>query len=327
MEYAQIIKYIAGEASEEEVRAIFQWIESSSDNKEEFVKLKKAYALTSKSADNAQHVWNDVMIRRIHRKENLRRLYTYTRYAAIIVLFFALGMVFQNQLRFGKSAETVYASNMSIDVPLGQMSDLTLPDGTTVQLNSGSHFAYTGNFAAGDRTVELQGEAFFEVAKDANHPFTVKTKSLDFKVYGTSFNIQAYEDEKEVNTTLVEGSLGVLSKTGKEFTRLVPGENVKYNDDSKELVVKNVNTDLYTSWQKGLITFRNEKLQDIAKKMERWYNVEIKIEDQELADELYFGTIMKNKPIDQILEVFRMTSSLQYRILPRPGEPTLIYWE
>jgi len=327
MDHTQLIKYLAGEASEMEVKEIFQWIESSPENKSEFIKLKKAYALTEKSSDDAQTVWNEVMTRRIRRKDNVRRLFTYTRYAAVLVLFFALGMFFQHQFKSGKTIEPVYASNMNIDVPLGQMSNVTLPDGTTVQLNSGSHFAFAGNFAAGERTVELEGEAFFDVAKDREHPFVVKTKSLDFKVYGTSFNIQAYDDEKEVNTTLVEGSLGVLSKTGKEFTKLVPGENVRYDDESKQLVVKNVNTDLYTSWQNGLITFSNERLQDIATKMERWYNVEIQIDDQKLANERYRFTIMKYKPIDQILEVLKFTSSLNYRMEPRPGKPTLIYWE
>jgi len=326
MDHQQIIKYLSGQASEAEVKEIFQWIETSPENKAEFINLKKAYALTATSSDDSQRVWNEEIVRRIRRTDNLRRLYTYTRYAAVIVLFFALGMFVQSNLKFGKSSELVYASNMAIDVPLGQMSNLTLPDGTTVQLNSGTHFAYAGNFNGGERIVEMEGEAFFNVAKDPEHPFIVKTKTLDFKVYGTSFNVQAYDDEKEANTTLVEGSLGVLSKTGKEFTRLVPGENVNFDVVSKELVVKNVNTDLYTSWQKGLITFRDEKLSDIAKKMERWYNVEIRIEDPKLADELYFGTIMKNKPIDQILEVFKMTSSLNYRIEPRAGKPTLIYW-
>ncbi len=322
MDHQQIIKYLAGNASEAEVKEI-----SSSDHKAEFISLKKVYALTATSAEDSKRVWKEEIARRIRRTDNLRRLYTYTSYAAIIVLFFALGMVVQKQLKSGRGSEMVYASNMAVDVPLGQMSNLTLPDGTTVQLNSGSHFAYAGNFKEGERVVEMEGEAFFNVAKDPEHPFVVKTKSLDFKVYGTSFNIQAYDGENEVNTTLIEGSLGVLSKSGKEYTRLVPGENINYNGTSKELTVKNVNTDIYTSWQKGLITFRNEKLSDIAKKMERWYNVEIQIEDPKLADELYFGTIMKNKPIDQILEVFKMTSSLDYRIVPRPGKTTLIYWE
>ncbi|WP_372775353.1 FecR family protein [Mangrovibacterium sp.] len=327
MDYTIIYKYFAGEASEQEVSAIYDWINASPENRDEFIRLKKAWALTAKSNDNTQKVWNEVMVGRIRRKDKIRHLYTFVRYAAVIVLFFSLGMIIQNQLTRDDQPIPVYEAALFIDVPLGQMSNVELPDGTTVQLNSGSRLSYAGNFSAGERVLHLDGEAFFDVAKDPDHPFIVKTNSLDFRVYGTSFNIQAYELDIEVNTTLVEGSLAVIGKSGKEITRLVPGENANYAKNSQELQIKNVKLDIYTSWKDGLISFRNEKLQDIAKKMERWYNVEIQIKNQKLADETYFGTIMKNKPIDQILEVFSMTSSLKYRIIPRPGEPTLIYWE
>jgi ferric-dicitrate binding protein FerR (iron transport regulator) len=196
-----------------------------------------------------------------------------------------------------------------------------------VQLNSETKLVYSSGFNSGERTVSLEGEAFFNVAKDKKHSFIIKTKLLDFKVYGTSFNVQAYPDDREVNTTLVEGSLGVIGKTGSEIVKLVPGENANFKEENKKLIVSNVDLELYTSWKDGLVTFRNEKLKDIARKIERWYNVQIVINNQKLADELYMGTIMKNKPIDQLLEVFKLTSSLNYRIISRADKSTLIYWE
>nr|WP_319399515.1 FecR domain-containing protein [uncultured Carboxylicivirga sp.] len=326
MDHTQVIKYLSGKATEEEVKEIFKQIENSSEFKSEFIKLKKAYALTSKSSEDSHSIWNQVISRSIHRRK-IQSINVIARYAAIVILFFALGMFIQKQLKWGGIDEAVYASNAVIDVPYGQMSNITLPDGTVVQLNSGSHFSYTGNFTQGERTVELTGEAFFDVARDAEHPFIVKTKTLDFVVHGTSFNIQAYDDDDRINTTLVEGSLGVVAKKGDEIVRLKPGQKISYNDVSKKYSVKEVDVDLYTSWQDGIIIFRNEKLEDIAKKLERWYNVEIIIKDQKLAKELYFGSIMKNKPIDQILEVLKRTSSLHYQIEYRSDRPTLIYWE
>nr|WP_321450957.1 FecR domain-containing protein [uncultured Carboxylicivirga sp.] len=327
MDHTQVIKYLSGKATEEEVKEIFEQIESSSEFKSEFIQLKKAYALTTKSSEDSHRVWNQKISPAIHRNKFIKPLMVYGRYAAIVILFFALGMFIQKQLKWGGLDEAVYASNAVIDVPYGQMSNITLPDGTVVQLNSGSHFSYTGNFNQGERTVELTGEAFFDVAKDADHPFTVKTKALDFVVHGTSFNIQAYDDDEKINTTLVEGSLGVVAKKGDEIVRLKPGQKISYNDVSKKYSVKEVDVDLYTSWQDGIIIFRNEKLEDIAKKLERWYNVEIIIKNKNLANELYFGSIMKNKPIDQILEVLKRTSSLHYQIEYRSDRPTLIYWE
>jgi len=214
-----------------------------------------------------------------------------------------------------------------LDVPAGQMSNVVLPDGTTVQLNSGTTLNYSANFNSGKRVVTLEGEAFFDVAKDPSHPFLVKTKTLDFEVYGTSFNIQAYPDEHVLNATLVDGSLGVFSKNGDDVSTLEPRENLMYNNQTKAMEIKRVNTNMYTSWKQGLITFWNESLSAIALKLERWYNVEIIIQNKDLANELYIGTIMKNKPIDQILEVFRVTSSLKYRVVQRPDKPMLIYWE
>jgi len=220
-----------------------------------------------------------------------------------------------------------YLAETRIEVPLGQMSNVLLPDGTTVNLNSGTTLVYSGKFNSGERVVSLEGEAFFDVTKDQAHPFLIKTNLLDFKVYGTSFNIQAYPEDKVINTTLVEGSLGIIGKNGSEITRLVPGENATYSEDNRKLLVGNVNQEIYTSWKDGLVTFRNEKLKDIARKIERWYNVEIVIKNASLGEELYMGTILKNKPVDQILEVFSLTSSLKYQIVPRANERNLIYWD
>jgi len=107
----------------------------------------------------------------------------------------------------------------------------------------------------------------------------------------------------------------------------MPGENASFDIKTSKLTIFKVNTALYTTWKEGLITFRNEKLKDIAKKIERWYNVKVVIKNPKLGEEAYFGTIMKNKPIDQILEVLKLTSSLKYKIVIRPTEPTIVYWE
>jgi ferric-dicitrate binding protein FerR (iron transport regulator) len=326
MDYSIINKYLAGEASEAEVKELFSWIESSPENREEFIQYKKIWVLTSRAETHQDISWNPELVNSA-KSGQLRHLVTYTKYAAAVVIFLSLGMLLQYFAGQKTSTVYTYLADTQIEVPKGQMSSVILPDGTKVQLNSGSKLVYASGFNSGERTVNLEGEAFFNVAKDKKHSFIIKTKSLDFKVYGTSFNVQAYPEDSEINTTLVEGSLGVVGKTGNEMARLVPGENANFKEESKELVVTNVDLELYTSWKDGMVTFRNEKLKDIARKIERWYNVQIVINNPKLADELYMGTIMKNKPIDQLLEVFKLTSSLNYRIVPRADKSTLIYWE
>lgn len=326
MDYSIINKYLAGEASEAEVKELFSWIESSPENREEFIQYKKIWVLTSGAETHQEINWNPDLVNS-GKERPIRRLATYTKYAAAVIIIFGLGMVLQYIAGQKNSPAYTYLADTQIEVPKGQMSSVVLPDGTTVHLNSGSKLVYASGFNSGERTVNLEGEAFFNVAKDKKHSFIIKTKSLDFKVYGTSFNVQAYPDDSEVNTTLVEGSLGVIGKTGSEIVKLVPGENANFKEESKKLVVTNVDLELYTSWKDGMVTFRNEKLKDIARKIERWYNVQIVINNPKLSDELYMGTIMKNKPIDQLLEVFKLTSSLNYRIVPRADKSTLIYWE
>lgn len=326
MDYSIINKYLAGEASEAEVQEVFHWIDSAPENRQEFIQYKKIWALTSRSEGNQDETWNNDLIAKSN-PNRIRIFSTYAKYAAVVLVFFSLGMMLQYMVGQKASEIQSYLANTRIEVPSGQMSSVFLPDGTKVQLNSGSKLVYSSGFNSGERVVNLEGEAFFDVAKDKKHSFLIRTKSLDFKVYGTSFNVQAYPEDTEVNTTLVEGSLGVIGKTGNELVRLVPGENANFKEENEKLVVSNVDLDLYTSWKDGLVTFRNEKLKDIAPKIERWYNVEIVINNPKLADELYMGTIMKNKPIDQLLEVLKLTSSLNYRIVPRTDKPTLIYWE
>jgi len=147
------------------------------------------------------------------------------------------------------------------------------------------------------------------------------------KVYGTSFNICSYPEDKDFTATLVKGSISILDKEGNEISKLKPGYKAAYTEGELNITVSQINTSLYTSWKEGLVTYRNAKLKDIARQIERWYNVEIVIQKEGLGEERYFGTILKNKPIDQILEVFKLTTSLEYEIIPRADKPTLIYWK
>jgi len=327
MNYSTFGRYLDGTASEDEVKSVFQWMEASCENKKKVIQFKKIWVMSSRSDENLEKIWNQVLLKTRREKGKFKNLYYYAKYAAAIAIVFCLG-VFVHSIFLGTPAgEDPYVGEIQIDVPLGPMSNVVLPDGTKVQLNSGSRLTCAVNLDHNVREVLLEGEAFFDVARDSLRPFFVKTKKLDFKVYGTSFNIQAYYEDQEVNATLIEGSLGVVDKSGAELVRLVPGENALYRNDEQDLEIRKVDLSLYTSWKNGLITFRELTMKDIARKIERWYNVEIVIVNPKLEDQRYFGAIMKNKPVDQILEVFRLTSSLKYRIVYRADQPTLIYWE
>ena len=326
MDYQLINKYLQNEASEAEIAKIFQWINDSSENRKEFIDYKKVWALTAEGNEDKSKIWNDLFANRLTKVNRANHYLQIFRYAAVILLMFGAGITIQ-YLGFGFDTNSlVYHKETSIVAPAGQTTNVELPDGTKVMLNSGSSLTYSGNFSKGERSVNLVGEAYFDVTKDKKHPFLIETASIDFKVYGTSFNIEAYPDENKVSTTLIEGSLGVITKSDRELVILKPGENAHFDIQNSRISVSKVNTEIYTSWKNGLITFRNEKLSDIALKIERWYNVKIVINNQKLREEAYLGTIMKNKPIDQILEALKLSSSLNYKIVNSPDQPTLIYW-
>lgn len=197
-----------------------------------------------------------------------------------------------------------------IVVPLGQMTQIKLSDGSKIWLNSGSVFKYPTEFGQTSREVFIDGEAFMEVAKDKHNPFIVNAKEFSVKVLGTSFNITAYSTDSHANVTLVEGSVLLHSEDKKWERNISPGQSAMLLD-GKVPEVSNVKTDFYTSWKEGKIVFRNETLEEIAKKMERWYNVEVQFKDEELKKLTFSGTFLKYKPVEQ---VFRSISIMNDNI-------------
>jgi len=321
-----IYRYLSGEASENEVKKVFTWLEESESNRKEMVHYKKIWALSTMSNEDEQKAWKEVEPQIYGSRQKKTILMTLLKYAAIATLLLGVGAASQYFLN-KREQEDIYADNTSFKVPTGQISSVVLPDGTLVYLNSESKLLYGNDFAKGYRTVELDGEAYFDVKTDSDHPFVVKTPGkVHVKVHGTEFNLRAYKNGKSIQTTLEEGRVSIIDSKGKELAQLVPGELATYTKLENKIKINKVRTELYSSWKDGMITFGNESLREIARMMERWYNVKIEFENPEIADELYNGTIMKNKPIDQILEVFRITSSLKYEIIPQLNKPTLIRW-
>lgn len=319
-------KYLIGEASETEVQTVFEWMEASPENRQELVRLKQIWAITASAEVDDESGWNKVISRTKMKKEHKKGWRSFLKYAAIAFVLISFGALLQFLLP-SKQTPEIFAANTTFKVPVGQVSSLMLPDGTEVYLNSQSELSYSNNFSMGKRVVALSGEAYFNVRSDEEHPFIVKTPGeVSVKVYGTAFNLRAYSDEGKIHTVLEEGSVSIIDNNGNELTQLVPGEKASCSFSSKHLRINKVRTELFSSWKDGLITFRNERLEDIARMMQRWYNVKIVIEDKKLADELYNGTIMKNKPLDQILEVFRITSEIEYEVVPQSDKPTIIYW-
>lgn len=196
----------------------------------------------------------------------------------------------------------------TLKIPNGKRFELELSDGTVVHLNSGTTLKYPVKFIAGEnRQVYLDGEAFFDVAKDKKHPFIVNADKLNVRVLGTHFNVSSYPEDDMTDVVLVEGSVGMYTANenfnAAKNTILKPGYKGSFNKNSSQIAAKEVNTDMYTCWINGGLAFRNISFINICKKLERRYDVNIVVKNQKLANEK-FNARFADKSIEEVLSYF-----------------------
>ena len=197
----------------------------------------------------------------------------------------------------------------TLSTPRGRQFQVTLPDGSRAWLNAASSVRYPTAFVTKERKVEVTGEVYFEVAKDASRPFlvTVKDKDLTVSVLGTHFNINAYEDESTILTTLIEGAVSVSS--GQSIVKLSPGQQAQAAGSSKKIQVSQVDTDQMVAWKNGNFEF-NGNIRGIMRQIARWYDVDIQYTGN-VTDNALGGAISRSENISQVLKMLQMTGSIQ----------------
>ena len=219
--------------------------------------------------------------------------------AAVLLIGLVIGSVFYVQSQIPE------VITQNITTPYGGKTQFKLPDGSAIWLNSGTSFNYPDRFKD-ERIVELEGEAYFEV-KEKEEPFIVKTSFGEVEVLGTSFNVKAYKEEAFV-TTLESGSVSYTNPSGKKAI-LSPGSQVVCT--SKTFFTQKVDTEIFTSWKEGKLIFRNEPLQNMITRLERWYNVDIVLEDERIKNLKYNGTI-EMESFSEVLELIKVTTPINY---------------
>jgi transmembrane sensor len=232
----------------------------------------------------------------------------FQRAAAILIIPLMLSFLAYFYFQFKSPGTPV--SFAEIQCPMGVRTKFQLPDGSTGYLNSGSSLRYPAQFI-GERKVELIGEAFFDVVHNAEIPFHVNTKNLDIKVLGTTFNVIANEDEQTEEIVLQTGKVDVSSKRGDQMAVLKPNEQLTL-DIEKQTVSKNeVEASQYTSWKEGKLVFRNENMQQVARRLSRWYNVEVMVDDKQLENYTFHATFF-DEPLDEVLKLISITTPISY---------------
>ncbi|PBJ11419.1 fec operon regulator FecR [Flavobacterium sp. ACN6] len=223
-----------------------------------------------------------------------------------------------DKLVYEKEADYEKLTYNTLKIPYGKKFRLELSDGTMVHLNSGTTLRYPVKFIAGEnRQVYLDGEAFFDVAKDKKHPFIVNADELNVRVLGTHFNVSNYPEDAVTDVVLVEGSVGMY-RSNEDFdaaknTILKPGYKGSFNKENASILSKPVITEIYTSWIDGGLTFRNMAFKNIITKLERRYNVTIINKNEKLANEK-FNASFKEESIENVMSYFNDIHGINYTI-------------
>lgn len=202
------------------------------------------------------------------------------------------------------AAQVHNAKINTLSTPAGGEFQIVLPDGTKVWLNAASSLRFPTFFSGKERNVELTGEAYFEVAKNPAMPFRVKVNQMNVTVLGTHFNINAYEGEKTIKTTLLEGSVKITN--GNAMAMLKPGQqgSLAVNGD---LQVKEVNTEEDVAWKNGLFIFNHADIQSIMRQLARWYDVDV-VYQGNVPDDEFMGKISRNAKLSEVLKVLELTN-------------------
>ena len=218
-----------------------------------------------------------------------------------------------------KNVEEQSAKSNELVIPRGGENTVILADGTTVHLNAGSKLTYPVRFVGKRRLVALEGEAYFDVAEDENHPFVVQTHLGDVIVLGTAFNVNAYINASVCYTTLVRGKVK-FSAPNVEAITLLPGEQAVVSANGSEK--RTVDLEEYVGWVEGLYVFNNRSLGEIMETFERWYDIQVYYETEDLRNITYSGSLKRYGTINSFLEALELTGDLTYKI---SGRNILIY--
>lgn len=312
----RIEKYFKGELSSIERVQFLQEVDSNEILKKQFAEYQNLYALLNLSPqiENRQ-LGKQKYDRFVHQKQHKilrKRWLDRVGYAAAILVLVVSSSLLT--LWYTQDEEVVFVANEmnTLYTPAGQRARLVLQDGTEVWLNAKSRLVYPARFAGKERRVSVEGEAFFNVAKDSVKPFIVSALDVDMKVLGTQFNVYCYPDAGYVETSLLEGSVRVFF-SGKEKEGILLKPNQQVTASKGKMVVEPIRLNDHFLWRDGVYAFEDEPLIDILKKLELYYDVKIIVEDISMFKETYTGKFRQRDSLDDIFKILQQIRSFKIR--------------
>lgn len=319
--YTIMTRYFQGNITDKESVILENWKSAASANRLEFDDVAELWRRTG-TFQFPVKTDTDRALSEVHRKSWIRptqafRLTLIRQIAAVLIL----SVLFSGLYAWffaDKSVNTVYYEE--VQAAYGTRTNIELPDGSSVFLNSGSSLRFSSQLAGQkERRVVLTGEGYFKVAKDPERPFIVDMKKLSVEALGTAFNVNAYEPDSQIEVLLTEGKVAVRAgsdkKPGNELI-LEPDQLAHYDADENKLLKESVtNPGKYTGWTEGKMIFVDDPIRKVIQRMENWYNVDIRLEDKQLMNYRFTGTFVDESP-EEILNILSLTSPLKYEIIP-----------
>jgi len=301
-----LYRFFEGKTSIDEEKVIRQWLDQSEVNKKTFIEERKTYdalLFTSREVVSKQ------------KKLSASTPWMISAVAAAVLLLIVSGLYLFNNNHYQEQYNTIL-------VPPGQSINLILADNSNVWLNANTTLRYPSQFSGKNRTVYLDGEAYFEVSTNKKKPFVVKTGQGDVRVTGTSFNVEAYSKYNSFETSLFTGSVDIYKNEVKLGT-LNPNE--KSTLENEQLLVSNItDTDKYL-WRKGLIAFNNKKLEEILLSLEKYFDVDFQIDTRNLPQQTYTGKFRQSDGVDYALRVLQKSIRFTYERAEDSGRIYRIY--
>lgn len=313
-----ITGYLTNSLTPEETQSLQEWLNASEENRKYFSDMQEVWIAASDETEDSSFNKDkayQLFLKQIgatpqqginQRKAFQLRPWMYAA-AMIIVVFICGTIAFQS----GKSVIRNQLTQISIEAPYGSKTKLYLPDGTLVWLNAGSKMSYAQDFGINERTLNLTGEAYFEVIKNEEMPFKVHTEELDVKVLGTKFNFRNYKDDLEAKVCLLEGKVAL--NTREEETILHPDQQALLDKKTGKLSVSGTKAAYSAEWTNDRLYFDEVLLSDIIKELERSYDVKITVADDTLNTIRFYGNFRKREQsIQEIMDVLSSTDKMTY---------------
>lgn len=314
-----IIKYIDRLLSEEDLKILSEKIDNSEEDREYFAeKVNALLYIRLKNLGETEDVELESAFEKINKKINKksskkrlpRIIGVISRIAAVLILPMLI-YIYQDSI-FAKKEIIAKIETVEYSTPAGVRKTFILPDSSVVYLNSESKISFPKEFKSKERWVHLDGEGFFEVKKNKNKRFIVKTNNIDIRVYGTVFNVRSYGRIKSIETTLVSGSVSILPKYGKEIL-LKPNQKATFNKQTKNISINEVCVKKYTAWKDGAIVFSDTPMKEAIIVLEKWYGIQIELQDESLLKYKFTG-YLKDKSLSQVLNLLSQSSPIAYSI-------------